>query len=79
MSAPEPCPWEIGPPRPAAGFPWTTHRTLWDVAHGHTPDISSVPTRGSLIADCEAALDRLHPRARRIPTRLLPPNPPTRK
>lgn len=30
MSAPE--------PRPAAGFPWLTHRTLWDVAHGHTPE-----------------------------------------
>lgn len=35
---PKPRPWEIGPPRPAAGFPWATHRTLWDVAHGHTPE-----------------------------------------
>lgn len=34
----EPRPWEIGPPRPAAGFPWLAHRTLWDVAHGHTPE-----------------------------------------
>lgn len=57
MSAPEPRPWEVGPPRPAVGFPWTSHRTLWDVAHGHTPE----------------------PQAQRIPTRLLPPNPPTRK
>ena len=43
----EPRPWEIGPPRPAAGFPWLNHRTLWDVAHGHTPEPQArrIPTR----------------------------------
>lgn len=90
MTAPEPRPWEIGPPRPAAGFPWTSHRTLWDVAHGHTPETARfVPVSsyaGQALTDTE--IGRIDggghdfapkPQGRRIPTRLLPPNPLTRK
>lgn len=91
MTAPEPRPWEIGPARPAVGFPWRSHRTLWDIAHGwrepetaHFVPVSSyagqVVTEGE-IGRIDGGGRDFAPKtqARRIPTRLLPPNPPARK